>query len=217
MDRVKNISALYKLYADRIGKNKLDKEEFQPLVLNMAYLEIAISKRNNIPYDARTIFNDYTDAAINVIPEYINEVNNPMYSAMYFGFAATAEWDGLWNFLRDYFDSKLGIRIDDQERKVLRFDSSYHERYEAKKFISKSDVDRKVLINLSTDFKNAQISVSETLSNKEANLISKNENIYIYLGTDPDFMFKLYLDSYNNVEQFSIIRIDRNIEIIYFE
>jgi hypothetical protein len=217
MNRVNQISELYDVYAKRLGKIKLNAEEFQPLVLNIAYLEIAKAKKNNIPYDTRKLFIEYTQAAIIAIPEYKKEVDDPRYSTMYFGFAATAEWDGLWNFLREYFESKLGIKIDNESRKSLRYDSSVHNRYENGKLITSSNAHRKVSINLSQDMKNAQFSISETLSNKEGNLFSVQGRKYVYLGTDPDFIFEFTLDSFNNIELFSLTRTDKNLKIDYLE
>ena len=217
MNRADEISRLYAIYAKRLNRPKLNADEFQPLVLNIAYLEIAKAKKNHLLYDTRKLFIEYTKAALEVIPEYENEVNDPRYSAMYLGFSATAEWDGLWNFLREYFESKLGIRIDDEQRNTLRFDSSKHNRYENGKLVTSSVADRKVVISLSQDMKNAQFSISESLSNKEANLISINENKYIYIGTDPDFMFEFVLDSHGNIEIFSLTRTDRNLKIDYLE
>jgi hypothetical protein len=65
--------------------------------------------------------------------------------------------------------------------------------------------------------KNAQFSISETLSNKEANLTSVKGEKYIYVGTDPDFGFEFILDSYGNIEIFSLTRTDRNLRIDYLE
>ena len=217
MNKANEISRLYGIYAERLNRTKLNVEEFMPLVLNIAYLEIAKAKKNHLPYDTRKLFNEYTQAALEVIPEYENEVNDPRYSDLYFGFAATAEWDGLWNFLREYFDSKLGVKIDNEARKTLRYDSSMHNRYENGKLVASSEVLRKVVISLSQDLKNAQFSISESLSNKEGNLISAKGNTYIYEGTDPDFMFEFVLDSYGNIETFSLTRTDRNLRIDYLE
>ena len=217
IDLVKIITELYSVYAKRLGKNKLSTVEFQPLILNLAYLEIALAKKSGIFYDTKNIFSKYTYAAIDAIPEYANEVNDPKYSIMYIGFQATAEWDGLWNFLRDYFESKVGIKIDNEERKIYRFDSSVHNRYENDNLVMTSDVLRKVEINLSQDLKNAQFNISESLSNKEGNLISVKGNKYIYVGTDPDFMFEFLLDSFGNIELFSLTRTDRNLRIDYLE
>jgi hypothetical protein len=217
MSRSKKISELYRVYAKRLGKNKLNAEEFQPMVLNMAYLEIAQAKKNGMSYDTKKLFIEYTQAAIEAIPEYAKEVNDPRYSTMYVGFAATAEWDGLWNFLRDYFESKLGVKIDNESRKIIRFDSSVHNRYENGNLVTTSEALRKVEINLSQDLKNAQFSISESLSNKEGNLISVKGNKYIYVGTDPDFMFEFVLDSFGNIELFSLTRTDRNLRIDYLE
>ena len=136
---------------------------------------------------------------------------------MYFGFAATAEWDGLWNFLREYFESKLGVSIDSEVRKTLRYDSTMHNRYENGVLVTSSEALRKVVIGLSQDMKNAQFSISESLSNKEANLISFKGDKYIYMGTDPDFMFEFVLDFYGNIEIFTLIRTDKNLKIDYLE
>jgi hypothetical protein len=217
LDLVKIIAELYSVYAKRLGKTKLSKEEFQPLVLNMAYLEIAQAKRNDLSYDTREVFIKYTKAALLAIPDYQEAVNNPKYSSMYLGFAQTVEWDGLWNFLREYFESKLGIKIDNEERKIFRYDSSTHKRYEEGNLVGTWEALRKVVINLSPDMKNGQFSISESLSNKEAHLISIDGNKYTYVGNDPDFMFEFVLDSFSNVESFSLIRIDRNLRIDYLE
>jgi hypothetical protein len=217
MNKADEISRLYAIYAKRLNQTKLNVEEFQPLVLNIAYLEIAKAKKNHLPYDTRKLFNEYTQAALEVIPEYENEVNDPRYSTLYFGFAATAEWDGLWNFLREYFESKLGVSIDNEVRKTLRYDSSIHNRYENDKLVSSSEAVRKVVISLSQDMNNAQFSISESLSNKEGNLLSVKGNNYIYMGTDPDYRFEFVLDFYGNIEMFAIIRTDRNLRIDYLE
>ena len=65
--------------------------------------------------------------------------------------------------------------------------------------------------------KNAQFSISYSLSNKEANLTSVKGNSYTYIGTDPDFMFEFVLDSFNNIESFKLTRTDRNLRIEYME
>jgi hypothetical protein len=217
MNKADEISHFYAIYAKRLNKAKLNAEEFEPLVLNIAYLEIAKAKKNHTPYDTRKLFIEYTKAALEVIPEYEKVVNDPRYSTLYIGFDATTKWDGLWNFLREYFESKLGVSIDNEVRKKLRFDSSNHNRYENDKLVSSSEAIRKVEINLSQDMKNAQFSISESVSNKEGNLISFKENKYIYVGTDPDYMFEFVLDSYGNIEIFTIIRTDRNLRIDYLE
>ena len=217
MNRAEEISRLYSIYAKRLNKTKLTAEEFQPLVLNIAYLEIAFAKKNNSSYDATKLFYDYTNAALQVIPDYDKEVNDPRYESMLFGFQMTAEWDGLWNFLREYFESKLGLQIDNETRKILRFDSSEHKRYENNILVTSSEALRKIVINLSEDMKNGQFSISETLSNKEANLLFIDGKSYTYVGTDPDFRFQFVLDDYDNVEIFKLTRTDRNLRIDYLE
>jgi predicted metal-dependent TIM-barrel fold hydrolase len=68
MNKAEEIARLYSIYAKRLNRTKLTAEEFQPLVLNMAYLEIAVAKKTHTPYDTRKLFNEYTQAALSVIP-----------------------------------------------------------------------------------------------------------------------------------------------------
>jgi hypothetical protein len=217
MNKSNEIARFYAKYANRLNKEILTVAEFQPLVLNIAYLEIAKKKKKGLSYDTREVFIEYTRAAIAAIPEYAKEVDDPRYSGMYVGFAATAEWDGLWNFLYEYFDNKLGIKIDDDVRKTYRFDSTFHNRYEYGEFITSSEASRKVEVVLSPDMTNAQFSISQTLSNKEGRLISAKDNKYRYLGTDPDFLFEFTLDQFENIESFSLTRTDKNLRIDYLE
>jgi len=217
MNKVEEISRMYTLYTKRLNRNKLSLEEFHPLVMNIAYLEIAKAQKNNLNYDTEKIYFEYMQSALEAIPEFDKVVNDPRYSMLYLGFAATAEWDGLWNFLSEYFESNLGIKIGAESMKTLRFDSSIHNRYENGMHVSSGESIRKVIIVVSPDMKNAQFSISESLSNKEGNLFSVSENNYIYIGTDPDFKFEFVLDNYGNVEIFNLIRKDLNLRIEYLE
>ena len=53
MNKASEISRLYAIYAKRLNRPKLTVDEFQPLVLNIAYLEIAKAKKNHLPYDTK--------------------------------------------------------------------------------------------------------------------------------------------------------------------
>jgi hypothetical protein len=217
MNREEKIQHYYSIYGNRVGKKNLTPEEFQPLVLNIAYLEIAEAKRSGTRYDTAEVFTGYTLAACKVVPGYLKEANDPNYKAMYFGFAATAEWDGLWTFLRDYFDNNLGVKIDNVQMKYLRFDSSSHSRFEAGEHISTSEIERKVTVAHSEDMRNAQFEISFSLSNKEAILLERKGNEFIYIGTDPDFRFEFSLDFFGNIEKFVLLRTDRDLRIEYYE
>ena len=56
MNKADEISRLYTIYTKRLNRTKLNVEEFQPLVLNIAYLEIAKAKKNHLPFDTRKLF-----------------------------------------------------------------------------------------------------------------------------------------------------------------
>jgi hypothetical protein len=217
MSRAKIINEMQNLQASRRGRTSLDMEELQALVMNLAYLEIATAMRKDIPFDIRKTYDEYERSALEAVPAYIEVVKDSRYPGVYFGFEATAKWDGLWNFLREYFESNLGINIDNEERIILRYDSTRHERYENDVLVTSSEALRKVVANLSKDKKRAHFTISEVLSNKEANLMSVIGNKYTYLGTDPDFKFEFTLDSFENIDYFALIRTDRNLRLEYFE
>ncbi len=209
----KEIKDAYALYTKRIGKTKLSLEELQPLILNLAYLEIMRARKNGNSPNERRVYQDYTTSAISLFPEY-ESVND---SRLFIGFQATLQWDGLWNFLKEYFESKVGIRIDEERRSMVEFNSSYHERYENDTKISVSEVPRKVSIYFSEDKSTAQFSISETLSPKESFLKSKTQKRHTYLGTDADFLFVITYDDFENVEHLSLQRMDKDLRIEYFE
>lgn len=211
--KVKEIKDAYALYTKRIGKKKLSLEELQPLILNLAYLEILRARGNGNFPDESKVYNDYTTSAISLFPEY-ESVNDPR---LFIGFQATLQWDGLWSFLKEYFESKVGIKIDNEKRSMVEFNSSYHERYENDIKKSVSEVPRKVSIYFSEDKSTAQFSISETLSPKESLLKSKKQNMHTYLGTDADFLFVITYDDFENVEHLSLQRIDKDLRIEYFE
>ena len=134
-------------YIQRNGEN-LTKQDIEPVVMNLAYLEVLQAKKSGRHVDEFNVLADYSSIANELFPQL-----NFQPEALLFGYQATIQWDGLWEFLQNYFISKLGWNIDENNLLIERFDSSSHTREEFGQFVSKSDVIRKVEIIFSENRK----------------------------------------------------------------
>jgi hypothetical protein len=198
-------------YIERNGE-RLTSEDIEPIVLNLAYLEVLQARKLGVYIDSWEVLEGYAEAANEMIPNlnFNAELFNP-------GYPMTIEWDGLWEFLQQYFNSKLGWSIDDEELVTERFDSSSHTREEAGKFVSKSEVKRKVEFMFKNDKKVLVVRISETLSDKKALLESENGNKKVYRGTDPDYRFTIVYDLFGSIEEFILDVLPRKLRITYHE
>lgn len=211
MDRKKEILLNYQNYISRTGKNGLTQEELAPLVLNLAYLEVLNQRKSGNFVDDFEIFKEYTSAAEELFS------NMESLFATWLGFQATLAWDGLWDFLREYFQNKLGRPIDEIEIITETYNSSFHKRYERNILVSESAVERIVKIIFSEDKKECLLSISPSLSEKKAYLKSTVNNSHTYIGSDPDYKFVITFDFLDSIEHVSLILTNRNVRIEYFE
>lgn len=211
MPRKKEILENYKLYISRTGRNGMTQDELAPLILNLAYLHILRERQKGYYVNEITIFREYLNSAMEIFERMEDQ------SATLPGFIATLQWDGLWDFLANYFQNNLGLSIDNVEREVVRFDSFRHIRYENDLFISESEVERKISITFINSKETCQVEISPSLSPKQANLRSVNGNTHSYIGSDPDYLFVINYDQFDNIEKFSLTLTNRNVRIDYFE
>lgn len=195
----------------RSGENNVNQEQFQALVLNLAYLHVMKQRRKGIAVNQIEVLKEYADSACELIPE------TPNLMMTLGGYMATLQWDGLWDFLREYFLDKLGIAIDNVSMIGESFNSSFHRRYENGHLTSEDYADRIVSIQFSDDKKECLLRISPTLSDKKAYLYSIEERQHIYNGTDPDYKFIIYYDRFGSIERFSLVRTDRDLRIDYYE
>ncbi|WP_027137217.1 hypothetical protein [Gaetbulibacter saemankumensis] len=211
MSRENEIIENYQTYISRSGKNGMTEEEIAPLVLNLAYLEVLNQRKKGILVNDFNILKEYADAAEEIFPDMSN------LTATWPGFQATLAWDGLWDFLREYFQNKLGQSIDNVDVISETYNSSFHKRYENNAFTSESAVERIIKIIFSEDKKECLLSISPTLSEKKAYLKTTENNRYTYIGSDPDYKFVITFDFLDNVEHVTLILTHRNVRIEYFE
>lgn len=211
MNRKDQFIRTMNVYIQRNGEN-LTKQDIEPVVMNLAYLEVMQAKNSGQFIDSSKVLADYANAANELIPQlnFQPEMVGP-------GYHATIAWDGLWEFLQDYFSSKLGWSIDDEEIVSERFNSSSHTREESGEFVSRSDVKRTVEFMFKEDKKTLVVRISETLSDKKAVLESENGNRKIYRGTDPDYRFTIVYDPFGSVEEFVLDLLPRRLRITYHE
>jgi len=198
-------------FVQRHGEN-LTNQDIEPIVMNLAYLEVLQANRAGQSINAITVLVDYARAANESFPQL-----NFQAEVVMFGYQATLQWDGLWEFLQNYFSSKLGWSIDVEELVSERFDSSSHTREEFGQFISKSEVKRKVELMFKDDKRTLVVRISESLSDKKAILESTNGNRKVYRGTDPDYRFTIVYDHFGSIEDFVLDLLPRNLRITYHE
>ncbi len=198
-------------YIQRNGEN-LTKQDIEPVVMNLAYLEVLQAQKSGQYINSFEVLVDYSNAANELIPQL-----NFQPEVVHFGYQATLQWDGLLVFLQNFFSSKLGWSIDVDEVASERFDSSSHTREEFGRFVSKSDVKRKVELMFKDDKRTVVVRISETLTDKKAILESVNGNRKVYRGTDPDYRFTLVYDPFGSVEEFILELLPRSLRITYHE
>jgi hypothetical protein len=187
--------------------------------MNLAYLEVLQAKKSGRHVDEFNVLADYSSIANELFPQL-----NFQPEALLFGYQATIQWDGLWEFLQNYFISKLGWNIDENNLLIERFDSSSHTREEFGQFVSKSDVIRKVEIIFSENRKIMLVNIAtpdqgffEGLSEKKAILEFENGHKKVYGGVDPDYKFTIVYDVFGTIEKFILELLPRHLRITYHE
>jgi hypothetical protein len=168
----------------------------------------------NSTQDFIPITSAFTEAAMELFPGQYTE-QHAMMATM--GVQQNVAWEGMWDFLRDYFQKNHGIQIDDTETESAIFYSTKHKRYENGVLVSESEVERTINLNFIDDNQELIVSIEPSLSPKKSHLISNNENILKYKGYDPDYLFTIKLDDFDEVEQFTLEMPNRSLKIVYFE
>lgn len=129
-------------------------------------------------------------------------------------------WSGMLDFLRDYFQKNHGIQIDKIKTASSIFYSTNHKRYENGYLVSENDDEkdiRVVNLNFIDNKKELLVSIEPSLSPKNSYLIIDDGSELVFRGYDDDYLFKIKLDDFGEVEQFTLEMPKRNLKIIYFE
>lgn len=179
-------------------------------VINNACLNIL---KNKDTQNAIIYAQIFTESAQELIPQYSEKES--MSALM--GIQQNVLWDGMWDFLRDYFQKNHGIQIDDIETEPAIFYSNKHKRYENNSLVSESEVERTINLNFIDNKEVLVIGIAPSLSPKKSYKLERNGNSVKYKGDDPDYLFTVTYDDFDEVEQFTLEMPNRGLKIVYFE
>lgn len=155
----------------------------------------------------------FTDAARQLFPDNYTERNSIIAIT---GIQQNVAWEGMWDFLRDYFEANHGRKIDNVETNTSIFYSNRHQRFEHNSMVSESVVERTININF-VEENDVIVGIAPSLSPKKAYLVSGNEKTKQYKGYDPDYLFTINFDEYEEVCKFTLEMPNRGLRIEYFE
>jgi hypothetical protein len=156
----------------------------------------------------------FTEAAMELFPEHYKENHAIIHS---FSIQQNLAWDGMWDYLRDYFKKNHGIEIDEIKSTETVLYSTRHQRFEDDVLTSESEVGRTINVHLFDDRKEILVSIEPTLSPKKGYLVAQFGKELQYKGTDPDYFFRVFFDEFNEIEQFILELPNRKLRLIYFE
>ncbi|WP_430932188.1 hypothetical protein [Saccharicrinis sp. 156] len=154
----------------------------------------------------------FINAASKLFPHQYGEAER---KAAFNSIYSNISWAEMWDYLRDYFLKKHGTAIDNVTSEPCIFYSQRHERFEQGFKVSESDVERNVNVNFFNDRSEVIISIEPTLSAKKAHLVSSQNGVLNYTGADPDYLFELHLDTYDEIEHFILELPNRHLKIHY--
>lgn len=168
----------------------------------------------NATQDSLPIAKAFTDGAMELFPEYYTD-KEAISATM--GIQQNVAWDGMWDFLRDYFQKNHGIQIDQEETEPTIFYSTKHKRYENNSFVSESEVERTINLNFVDNKEELIIGIAPSLSPKKSYKLESSGNSVKYKGYDPDYLFTVTYDEFDEIEQFVLEIPNRRLKIVYFE
>ena len=100
---------------------------------------------------------------------------------------------------------------------TIHFQSSNHKRLERVIQVSHDFVPRFIQLDYSPNGAILTISILPTLTPKQAMLVGDDGSVLVYEGIDPDYRFEVETKVDNTIHRVSIFRLDRNLELRYFE
>ena len=99
---------------------------------------------------------------------------------------------------------------------VIYFQSSNHKRLQNGVQVSHDFVPRHIKLDYSANGMQVYVSITPTLSAKLATFQHDLNSTLVYVGEDRDYRFEIETKPNNEIKRVSVIRVDRNIELIYF-
>lgn len=192
-------------------KGRLTLAQIEGEVINLSCLEIL---KNRQTYKASEITQYFINSAKALVPEY----NDARAAIAQFGVMQNIRWDGMWEFLKNYFMSNHGYSIDgDVSTESKIFYSTRHERYEFNNLVANTPADRTIDLLFTEERKIILVNIQPTLSAKKGKLIEHVNGKLLYIGSDPDYRFTVLFDEIGEINKFILEMPNRNLRIEYFE
>jgi hypothetical protein len=205
---------LQKLSASLINlqqrKGQLTLEQVEREVINLSCLEV-LQNNDILRIDEITCL--FINAAKHLVPQYGDAETVAAIRSVHLN----VRWDGMWEFLKNYFQANHGIRIDDNASETKIFYSTRHERYEMNVQIANTPADRTIDFHFSQEKKVIIVNIHPTLSAKKGYLSGREGLKYIYSGSDADYRFTVLFDEIDEIIKFILEMPNRNLRIEYFE
>lgn len=208
-------------------QSELTLEDIEPEIINQACKFIIENHKEEINsvHDINlisSVVNDnlkflpiakqFVDFGSENFPDYYTEMHqNVALSAI----CSNISWKGMWAHLRNYFQKKHGYSIDTVESKPTIFYSTSLSRFENDVKVNTSVVERNINVNYFNDRNEMIVSIEPTLSTKKGKLHSKDNNTLIYHGLDPDYIFYIKLDRYDEIEEFILELPNSKLKLVY--
>lgn len=211
MSKTELIKKFCEIYKARLGKNDLNDEELQSIIMHLSYLEVSQSWEQGRSVDETDVFFEYVKSGMSSYPQMSN------LTGAFHGYMATLQWNGLRDYLRDYFFSKFGVKIDNVEFERVTFFSSNHKRFEDGILVSEDLADRIIELSFSENKQKCLVRISPTLSDKNSKLLKIIGNTFIFVGINSDYKFEITFDDFDSIENFSLELVNRKVRIQYFE
>lgn len=168
----------------------------------------------NSSEDYHKIANDFINAANDLLPEYFDKEEAEIVLT---GIEQNLAWDGMWEFLVDYFEKNHGIKIEEDEPPPVIFFSDRQQKYEEGELISETEDEKTIYISFSQNKKEVKVKIDHELPTKKGILVSKDGLSYIYKNEKLNYTFTIQYDDYEEVASLTINFEDEDLEVIYLE
>ena len=168
----------------------------------------------NSTQENESIAHSFINAAKELLPEYISDEEAEVVMT---GIEQNLNWDGIYNFLVDYFRENHGIHIDVNESIPLIFFSERQETYENGVLLAQSEREITIFINFDKGHRYLLVKIDPDLPRQKGILTSREEKTLIYRSLNKHYNFTVIYDEYDEVKEFIFEDIDRQNKTHYSE
>ena len=168
----------------------------------------------NSSQENQVIASSFIGAARELLPEYFSEAEAE--SAM-ISIEQNLSWDGMWDFLTDYFRENHGMIIEDDESIPVIFFSERQETFEDGILLMTTEKEKTIFINFSKDHHQVTVKIDPDLPLQEGILTAREGRVLKYKNKEKHYFFTIHYDEFNEVKSFVFEDFENHTEIFYYE